>query len=167
MEHPWRTDPRLQGRFSPEFPDDLQAIIHDGGPRFSSLAPEVAWLRIEATRGLAFEGRLLNVPHALQSVRQGDSVLFLPAEGAGFPIQTSEKYLNERENWDVEPCNGCGLSELFDAPSDLIRRLFPDAPPSAAVEMFTSFCPLCGGVQGITARAQSAPLRPWWKKWSR
>lgn len=142
-------------------------MIHDGGPRFSSLAPEVAWVRVEATRGFAFGGRLLNGPHALQSVREGDFLLLLLAQGAQFPLQTSEKYLAERAGWDIEPCDRCGLSELFDAPSDLIRRILPSAPPDATLEMFTSFCPLCGGVQGVTARAQNTPPCPWWKKWGR
>src|SRR5215471_14876033 len=32
----WREHPLLKSRFHPEFPDDLQVIVHDGGPRLSS-----------------------------------------------------------------------------------------------------------------------------------
>jgi hypothetical protein len=38
---------------------------------------------------------------------------------------------------------------LFDAPSDLIERLFPTVGDNPKEEMaaFSSFCPLCRGVQ--------------------
>ncbi len=40
---PWRSDPLLEGRFHPEYPDDLQVIVHDGGPRLTKNAPELMW----------------------------------------------------------------------------------------------------------------------------
>ncbi len=79
----------------------------------------------------------------------------------------TEKYLAERGRWTLHACNKCGFDELFDAPSDLIRVAFPNLPPNAEPEMFTAFCPLCGGVQGLELRAapSQAPQRPWWKLW--
>jgi len=41
------------------------------------------------------------------------------------------------------------LSELFDAPTDLIRVIFPNISAESEMQMFTSFCGLCGGVQGL------------------
>jgi hypothetical protein len=65
----------------------------------------------------------------------------------------TDKYLRERGAWTVHPCRQCGLSELFDAPSDLIRVVFPNTPPDAQLSMFTAFCALCGGVQVVYCRS--------------
>jgi hypothetical protein len=90
----------------------------------------------------------------------------------------TDKYLAERRAWDILPCRKCGFSELFDAPSDLIRVVFPDTPPGAQMSMFTAFCPLCGGVQGVKSRTATVPdrnkatpvapaaKRPWWRFWA-
>jgi hypothetical protein len=62
----------------------------------------------------------------------------------------TDKYLSERGAWTILPCRKCGFSEMFDAPSDLIRAVFPKSPPGGQMSMFTAFCPLCGGVQGAS-----------------
>jgi hypothetical protein len=181
MESPWRNDPALQGRFHPEHPDDLQVIVHDGGPRFTKLPPELMWVRVTAARPGAYIGTLLNPPHGLTSVREGGEVLFICPPGSQHPFRTSEKYLAERPDWDVAPCNKCGFPELFDAPSDLARRVFPDLPPGQVPEMMTAFCPMCGGVQvlarkgdegldgGDTVEAVNRPdartRKRWWQFW--
>jgi hypothetical protein len=74
----------------------------------------------------------------------------------------SDKYLAERRNWVIQPCAKCGLSELFDAPSDLQKIVFPSMPPDATMKMFTAFCGLCGGVQVVQhkdAVAKESQLR--------
>jgi hypothetical protein len=148
---PWRSDPLLAGRFHLERPDDLQVIVHDGGPRFTDKSPEVIWVTVSAKHEEAYHGKALNQPHELKSVRQGDEILFLAVAGAEYPFQVSEKYLAERGFWLIKPCNKCGFAELFDAPSDLIKKVFPKVGenPDAEMEAFTSFCPLCGGMQLI------------------
>lgn len=89
----------------------------------------------------------------------------------------TEKYLSEREGWNLTACEKCGFDELFDAPSDLMRAVFPNLPRDAVMEMFTALCPLCGGVQGVevvrdVGSSQPAqPVarkrdRPWWRFWS-
>ncbi len=50
----------------------------------------------------------------------------------------AERYLRERGDWIAEPCEKCGLDELFDAPSDLARATFPNAPPDAVLEKFST-----------------------------
>jgi hypothetical protein len=45
------------------------------------------------------------------------------------------------------------LIELLDAPTDLIRVIFPNMAPDDKIEIFTSFCGFCGGVQGIEERS--------------
>lgn len=54
---PWRTDPALSGRFHPDYPDDLQVIVHDGGPRFTEKPPELIWVTVTAKDEKAFRGK--------------------------------------------------------------------------------------------------------------
>ncbi|MGV3721034.1 MAG: hypothetical protein ACO1SX_08995, partial [Actinomycetota bacterium] len=42
----WRAHPKLRGRLHPDHPDDLQVIVHDGGPRISTHAPEAVWVSV-------------------------------------------------------------------------------------------------------------------------
>ena len=143
----WRDFPLLKDRFHPDFPDDLQVIVHDGGPRLSSHNPELTWVRITKYRDEVFVGTVLNQPHGLTTVKQGDSILFLVTSNCEYPFRVTPRYLTERKRWRIIPCDKCGLSELFDAPSELIAKIFPDLPSGTTPEAFTSFCPICGGVQ--------------------
>jgi hypothetical protein len=173
----WREHPKLKGRFLPDYPDDLQIYVHDGGPRVSSNRAELVWVSVNGMDGEVFQGRVLNQPSNLLSVTGGSEIKFVMAEGAKFPVMVTEKYLLEREAWVILPCDKCGLAELFDAPSDLIRAVFPSLPPDGEVGMFTTFCPLCGGIQGVKLHNASTPggvvptsaasslKRPWWRFW--
>ena len=173
----WREHPQLKGRFLPDHPDDLQVIVHDGGPRITRTPPELVWVTVTGMDGDVFRGRVLNQPHHLQSVRQGSQVQFVMPAGAEHPVMVTDKYLRERGAWVIHPCRKCGLSELFDAPSDLIRVVFPNSPPGAEMSMFTALCPLCGGFLGVQSQSaaaadggEAAPpppaaKRPWWRFW--
>ena len=168
----WRDDPALRGRFHPDFPDALQVIVHEGGPRLSQATPELMWVRVLGCEGSVYRGQLLNAPHNLSSLQEGSGILFVAPAGAKHPLLVSPKYLSERSSWKISPCDKCGLPELFDAPSDLIARIFPDIPPGSAMEGFTSFCPLCGGVQVVEAASDATgakqpeqPGRSWWRFW--
>ncbi|HEY1187878.1 MAG TPA: hypothetical protein VGE74_09485, partial [Gemmata sp.] len=158
----WQEHPKLQGRFHPEYPDDLQVLVHDGGPRLTRNAPELMWVRVTGCAGDAFTARLLNQPHHLASVKLGDEIRFVVPDGGEHPLRVTEKYLAERPDWGITPCNKCGLSELFDAPSDLIRVVFPNAPADGAqMQAFTVFCGACGGVQlARSRRAEDPEPRP-------
>lgn len=150
-DHPWRTDPALLGKFHPEYPDDVQVIVHAGGPRLTAASPELIWVRVTAKKGRAYQGTLLNQPHQLPSLKQNDSILFLASNAEIEPYLVTEKYLQERKDWYLGPCKKCGMPDLFDAPSDLQAKLFPNVPADARMEAFTSFCPLCGGVQIVSS----------------
>ncbi len=176
MSHEWRSHPQLEGRFLPDHPDDLQVFVHDGGPRISRHAAEAVWVTVTGMDGGVFRGRVLNQPHQLTTVRKGQEIAFVVAAGAQFPVMVTAQYLRERGDWVIHPCERCGLSELFDAPSDLIRVVFPNQAADGEMTMFTAFCPLCGGVQGVEANddpasarsratARSAVARPWWRFW--
>ncbi|HEY8505384.1 MAG TPA: hypothetical protein VIL46_12445 [Gemmataceae bacterium] len=173
MAQPWRKHPKLQGRFHPDFPDDVQVLAHDGGPRLTDRHPEVVWVRVTGCEGDVFTGTVLNRPYQLQTVTEGGEILFVVPEGGEHPLRVTKKYLAERPDWVILPCNRCGLTELFDAPSDLIRTVFPKAPPGAPVSVFTAFCGACGGtllvkskdLEEREAAAGEPPQKRWWHFW--
>ena len=159
MTAEWRQHPLLRDRFLPEHPDDLQVIVHDGGPRRTQARPDAVWVTVTSIYGDVFRGRVLNEPQQLARVKYGDEISFVMPAGALHPILVTEKYLSERDAWTVHPCDKCGLSELFDAPSELVAATFKGLPPDAQPEMFTAFCPLCGGGQVIELRAATIATR--------
>ena len=168
MTKPWRERPKLKDRFHPAAPDDLQVIVHDGGPRFTERRPEAVWVTVDSCDGDIFSGRVLNQPTQLTLVAQGDRIRFVAA-GGGALLMVTDKYLAERTGWSIDPCPRCGCGELFDAPSDLIKATFPGASEGAEIEFFTAFCGLCGGVQGVKSKNSTddhTPLKsPWWQFW--
>jgi predicted nucleic-acid-binding Zn-ribbon protein len=172
MTHPWRDDPRLKGRFHPQAPDDLQVLVHDGGPRLTDRSPELVWVTVTGGSDNVFVGRVLNQPQQLNSVQQGVSIKFVATTGEHL-LKVTDKYLAERPHWIIQPCSQCGLNELFDAPSDLIRVIFPNIPADSSMGMFTTFCGVCGGVQVVqdvnvaTTDLQAAEpkFKKWWQFW--
>jgi hypothetical protein len=170
----WRGHPKLRGRFHPEAPDDLQVLVHDGGPRLTDRRPELVWVRVTGGEGDVFTGTVLNQPHQLVSVAQGSAIRFLVPEGGEHPLLVTEKYLRERPDWEVAvPCNRCGLTELFDAPSDLRRAVFPHLPKDFVQVAFTAFCGACGGTLlvkhkgagGDAPAPEPPPRKKWWQFW--
>jgi hypothetical protein len=149
MPHEWRSHLKLQGRFHPEHPDDIQVVVHDGGPRLTNHRPELVWVTIVRCDANLFCGTVLNEPEQLSSVSQGSEIQFLIPDGGDHPLMVTDKYLRERASWIIQPCNKCGLSELFDAPSDLMRVVFSNVPPDSVMEAFTVFCGACGGAQVV------------------
>ncbi len=183
----WRDHPRLKGRFHPEAADDFQVVVHDGGPRLSDRRAEIIWVRVVGGDDTVFRGTVLNQPHHLQSVSQYDEIKFVAPEGFEHGLMVTDKYLAERPDWVIRPCEKCGLSELFDAPSDLSRVVFPDTPADCTMQMFTAFCGYCGGVlivqhkdfdpgfdeapttapaiQTKTLSPHQAKRKKWWELW--
>jgi len=49
----------------------------------------------------------------------------------------------------MQGCNKEEKIELFDAPSDLTRVVFPNIPKNEIVANFTAMCGMCGGVQVV------------------
>ncbi len=160
---PWRHDPNIKGKFNPQFPDDIQALVHDGDPRRLRRGPELCWVRIQrvdraATRPVTaavekshfvYIGELLNQPHTLTSIKRGDKLKLLSVPGMPHPLHVTDEYLVERLQWQITPCDKCGASECFDPPSVMARFRFPDAPADSVIQAFTSFCSHCGGIQQL------------------
>src|SRR4051812_32721851 len=107
----WRSHPSLRGKLHPQHPDDLQVLIHDGGPRVTNRKPELVWVSITAFDGVLFRGRVLNAPKQLQSVRQGQPIAFLTSNGTSHAVMVTEKYLGEKPQWRIHPCANCGFTE--------------------------------------------------------
>ncbi len=169
----WRDHPRLQGRFHPDAPDDVQVLVHDGGPRLTDRRPEVVWVTvIGCDDSDLFTGRVLNNPQHLVTASEGDEIKFIAPSGEHL-LMVTDKYLIERLNWRIQACQQCGLDELLDAPSDLLPVIFPNMADDETVEMFTSYCGVCGGIQVVadidvdlvnkvdTKREK----RSWWRFW--
>lgn len=168
----WRNHPALKGKFHPEYPDDIQVIVHDGGPRLTHRRPELIWVRVIGGTDPLFTGVILNQPDQLKSVHQDQPIKFIALNP--YPLMVTDKYLEERKDWIIHPCDRCGLPELFDAPSDLMRAVFPNMPQGAQSDAFTAFCGACGGiliVQSIHAELEddcdlvSEPPKKWWQFW--
>lgn len=160
MTSPWSGHPKLRGRFHPDSPGDLQVIVHDAGPHLSQRHPELVWVRVASFQGEVFSGVVLNKPKQLRSVAQGSEILFIVPEGGQYPLQVTPKYLRERSTWRLlMPCKKCGLTELFDPPSELVACSFPDA----AIQLshgftFTTRCGWCG--EGMVVRIKRTNW-PW------
>ena len=128
----------------------MQVIVHEGGPRLTTKQAELVWVRVTGKQGDTYQGTLLIQPKQLPSLKPNDTILFMAGNTGNEAFMVTDKYLEERHDWHIGPCNKCGMPELFDAPSDLQAKLFPNVPEDAKMETFTSFCPLCGGVQIVS-----------------
>jgi hypothetical protein len=149
----------------------FQVIVHDGGPRISGRRPELVWVTITASDGEVLTGKLVDRPSQLQTVSQGDEIHFIIPKGQQ-PLRVTEEYLSERPDWIIHPCENCGLSELFDAPSELMKATFPNLPDGSVMESFTTVCGMCGGFQLVQHKdaVLDEPLaeesyRRWWQFW--
>ena len=156
----WNEHPKLRGRLHPESPDDLQVIVHDGGPHISDRQPELIWVRITECEDDVFLGALLNKPFHLESVTQGSLIHFIVPAGGPYPLQVTHRYRQEKSSWRLfAPCNKCGLTELFDPPSQLLAASFPKvtAEQLSGGFTFTTRCGWCGGVIVVRLKRTSWP----------
>jgi len=135
----------------------LQVLVHEGGPAFTAARPELLSARLlkSDSDSTVMTGRLLKAPRALRAFSIGDTISFIRVSGYPHPILVTDKYLRERRNNYIIPCDKCGFSELFDCPSELAAAMFP----GRSVSTFTSRCPICGGNQ-LVRILPSAPSTP-------
>ena len=170
----WRSDPDLRARFHPQYPDDLQVIVHDGEPRRTQRAAEACWVRVTGVAGTLrsptasadatqpvppqamqwtertiYSGTLLNAPHQLATVRQGDTIHFIHAPGLPHVLAITDAYQRERPQWCFVPCNKCGADQTLDPMTTMAQTRFPGTPAGSAPIAFTSFCP-CGGTMMLS-----------------
>jgi hypothetical protein len=172
IKAPWRSDPIMLGAAHESFIDDVQVIVHDGEPRRTSRQLEHCWVRVLSAKQMAprtvifneaaakmdaaafdvkysgtrfvYTGRLISQPTQLTTIKAGDELTFVSAEGVNKPVRVTEKYIQECARWHFQPCSKCGMVETLDPPSVMARTRFPDTPAGADVRSFTSFCMNCG-----------------------
>ena len=142
----WRTDKRLQGVLHPENHDEVKVWVYNGSFRMTATRPETVRVRITKAKGDMYYGMILDQPGQVTAVNKGDEIAFKPLQNS-YPVMLAPKYLQERESWQVHPCHQCGFEDLFDAPSDLIAEIFHTT--AQQITMFSTICPLCGGVQAV------------------
>jgi hypothetical protein len=82
MANEWRQHPLLKGRFLPDYPDDLQVIVHDGGPKITSNEPEIVWVTVTAMDGDVFHGRVFQRAGNRLGHRDGDGRRRVPRSSA-------------------------------------------------------------------------------------
>lgn len=170
----WRSDPALAARFHPEYPDDLEVLVHDGEPRRTEKRPERCWVRVTALHGrlklpaaareqeppftadrvewpehAVYRGTLLNQPFHLTTMVADQSLLFMVVPGIPNPLRVTEAYLAERASWVVTACDRCGADQGMDPPTTMWRTRFPEQTDVKAVA-FTAFCH-CGGTMMLSA----------------
>jgi hypothetical protein len=166
----WHDDPNLKGRFHPEYPDDLQVILHEGSFRFTEAKPELVWARIHEGLKLRFTSHmtdpiiayraiLLNQPHHLKTFEVGQKFMLVAYAGYPHTISVTREYLFSRAPYDIIPCDKCGLPELFDPIPKLIEHTFSGLKdkPNETLSIFTSFCPLCGGTMMVKQKGLALP----------
>jgi hypothetical protein len=186
----WHSDPHLKGLLHASFPDDIQVLVHDGEPRRTKREPELCWVRILTTEqgptrryifiqqattltksefdrkyepnDVVYVAKLLNTPHKLKTVCQGDTIRFLAGGGLQHPLHVSTQYLQERVRWFIAPCDKCGMGECLDPPSTMIELRFKTLsdPEIKMAEpfSFSSFCPRCGGHQFLSRDEKEVSL---------
>jgi hypothetical protein len=160
-QSPWRNDPALKGKFHPEYPDDIQVIIHGGGRRIAQHPAEGMWVRVIGSESGVYTGIILNTPIGLTNVRQGSAIKFIMPLVGEHPILVTDKYLAERDHWIIHPCKKCGFAELYDAPSDFIRVAFPNQSQDEIQIMFTYKCVKCpNGLQVVENKDVPAEAKP-------
>lgn len=146
---PWTSDPRLAGKFHPEYPDDLQASFF-----FPSTGNvEQMWVRLERAEPAleAYAGKLLNTAHADASIAAGTTVLIRPAPGASIPVWLSPAVQENLRDWTAK-CSACGFDLVVEPVSALLARQFANAPPGATFEALTTRCAMCRNTQMVTRR---------------
>ncbi len=108
----WHEDLALKGHFHPEYPDDLQILVHEGSFRFTNTKPEVMWgrllARIETTHRdgsttHAYKATLLNQPKQLKTVQVGQEILLVAYPAYRFPIRVTHEYLASRGDYEITP----------------------------------------------------------------
>jgi len=150
----WHAHPKLKGRFLVKHGNQLHVIAHEGGPQLTARRPELLVVEVIGCEGEVFLGRVKHQPIQLQTVQLGGRIRFLVPAGSRYPVLVTEKYLQERSHWNIGPCSKCGFSELFDAPSELIRILFPHSTLGVSRGPFKIPCPLCNGLQRVSANTE-------------
>ncbi|MGE0434231.1 MAG: hypothetical protein AB7K09_15460 [Planctomycetota bacterium] len=149
----WADDPALQRQLHADYPDDLPAMFM-GNPATDSVPAEQMWVRLidrEDSTGW-YIGRLLNAPHVLTHVKQGDTVRLRITPGCDVPVYVGPHEAANLEAWDCR-CEACAFDLLPADVAWLMQKQFPDLPEGGTMAAFTTRCPQCSGAMIVRSRS--------------
>lgn len=140
----WSADPRLAGAFHPSHPNDLQAMFFM--PRTGTVESMWVSLKSEDRAVDGYLGELLNDAHGDPSLRSGTRVTIRPTPGVQQPIWVSDTMRSNYSKYRGA-CTECGFDLVLTPVEAIIAQTFPDVPPDARLEQFTTRCAMCQGTQ--------------------
>lgn len=146
-ETPWSNDPRLAGAFHASYPNDLQAMFFM--PCSGTVESMWVTLKSEDPAVDGYVGQLLNDAHGDPDLRSGTMVTIRPTAGVQQPVWVSAV---SRSNYSKYrgACTECGFDLVLTPVESIIAQTFPDVPPDARLEQFTTRCAMCQGTQMLT-----------------
>jgi hypothetical protein len=137
--HPWRSDPALQGSFHAQERDDIEATF----VLIKEKALEKMWVRIEGVMpGIGYAGTLLNTANAAPELARGTKVLVRPSKSHPPLMWVPPAAAANLAKWSTV-CEACGFDLIFIPVEDLAKMTFPNMPPGAIMERFTTRCFMC------------------------
>ena len=149
----WRRNPKTASKFLlADDPDDIQVLVHEGGRRTTQSKPELLYVRTTGQANNYYKGVLVDELQLLKSVQKGTEIIYKIQTGREVPVRLLPSYINELKDWEVSPCDKCGFTELFDAPTEVMKLSFPNLRAGEVMEAFTTTCNLCGGKQAVRSK---------------
>ena len=146
---PWHADLALSGKFHPEMPDDIEATF----VLLKEKTLEKMWVRIEGVEpDVGYRASLLNTAHASPALAAGMKVLVRPSKSHPPMLWVPPAAAQNLARWSTV-CEACGFDLLFIPVDELAKMQFPDAPPGAVVERFTTRCLMCRATMHVAKRA--------------
>lgn len=149
----WRDDDKIKGLLQEDYPNDVESLFFD--PQ-GVQPPEKMWVRLHDRdpRTNFYIGELLNKPHGLEHVRQGDEVALRVTMGTAQPVHVNQAVADNSEKYEAS-CTACGFDILVVAADALISQRLDGLPKGTTMESFIMRCHMCGENQLITRRPTS------------
>lgn len=145
---PWRDDPLLAGKFHPEMPDDLEVTFI----LVAQKTLEKMWVRVNAAvPDIGYRGTLLNTSHVVPALAAGSVVDVRPSKSHPPALWVPEVAAANLAKWSTV-CASCGFDLLFVPVSDLVKMQFPNIPPGAVMDRFTTRCLMCRETMNVANR---------------
>lgn len=147
-EKPWLADPALQGAFHPQERDDIEATF----VMLKEKTLEKMWVRLDGVEpGVGYRATLLNAAKSSPAFAPGTKVLVRASKSHPPMLWVPPAAAANFASWTTV-CEGCGFDLLFIPVEDLAKMTFPQMPPGAIMERFTTRCLMCKGTMHIVSK---------------
>ncbi len=144
-DKPWRTDPALQGSFHAQERDDIEATF----VLLKEKTLEKMWVRIEAVEPrIGYRAALLNTAKSSPAFVAGTKLFVRPSRSHPPMLWVPPAAAANFASWSTV-CEACGFDLLFIPVEELAKMTFPQMPPGAIMERFTTRCLMCKGTMHI------------------